>query len=184
MNNPKFHLSLDVKNIEGSARFYSFLFDTTPTKRKAGYAKFDLDQPAVNLTLNEATPCCITGLSHMGIRVDSTAEVFAARQRLEAAGLATFEETNTTCCYAVQDKIWVTDPTGYRWEVYVFKGDSEQVADTAHELAVAAGAPCSSTECVPREAQPQHSQACCKEQAALNAVAGEQNQGPQACCTK
>jgi extradiol dioxygenase family protein len=123
--NPKFHLSLDVKNVDESIRFYSILFGTEPTKVKPGYAKFDLAEPAVNLTLNENAPCCITGLSHMGVRVSSTEEVTAAKERLQAAGLATFEENNTTCCYAVQDKVWVTDPTGYRWEVYVFKGDAQ-----------------------------------------------------------
>jgi hypothetical protein len=92
---------------------------------KPGYAKFDLAEPAVNLTLNENAPCCITGVSHMGVRVSSTEEVAATTQRLQQAGLATFEENNTTCCYAVQDKVWVTDPTGYRWEVYVFKGDAQ-----------------------------------------------------------
>src|SRR3954471_9135481 len=161
MNNPKFHLSLDVKSMEESVRFYSTLFDTTPTKLKAGYAKFDLDQPAVNLTLNEGSPCCINGLSHMGVRGDSTAQVASAKQRLEAAGLATFEENNTTCCYAVQDKIWVTDPTGYRWEVYVFKADAEQVADA-----------------------PQGETPCCSAQAELNAAAAKRNEVPQACCSK
>ena len=160
--NPKFHLSLDVKNIEDSVRFYSILFGTTPTKVRPGYAKFDLAEPAVNLTLQENAPCCITGLSHMGVRVGSTARVLEAKHRLQAAGLTTFEETNTTCCYAVQDKIWVTDPTGYRWEVYVFKGDSEAIADHAHEEAVAAGSPCSSTECVPAgAARPEVRAKCC-----------------------
>ena len=159
--NPKFHLSLDVKNVEDSVRFYSILFGISPTKVKPGYAKFDLAQPAVNLTLQEKAPCCITGLSHMGVRVDTTAQVLEAKLRLQAAGLATFEETNTTCCYAVQDKIWVTDPTGYRWEVYVFKGDSEAVADHAHEEAVAAGSPCAATDCVPKETATREVQGKC-----------------------
>ena len=186
-NNPKFHLSLDVKSVEDSVRFYSILFGTPPTKVKPGYAKFDLDQPAVNLTLQEAAPCCITGLSHMGVRVDSTTQVLEAKRRLQAAGLATFEETNTTCCYAVQDKIWVTDPTGYRWEVYVFKGDSEQVADGRHEQAVADGSPCSSTEWAPKEATRPATQTkapCCSAQAELDAVATERNETPQQCCSK
>ncbi|MDP9266773.1 MAG: VOC family protein [Acidobacteriota bacterium] len=161
-SNPKFHLSLDVKNVEDSVRFYSILFGMQPSKLKPGYAKFDLERPAVNLTLQENAPCCITGLSHMGVRVDSTTQVLEAKQRLQAAGLATFEEANTTCCYAVQDKIWVTDPTGYRWEVYVFKGDSEQVTDSRHEQAVAAGSPCSSSECAPaKPTQGEPQQACC-----------------------
>ena len=124
--NPKLHVSLDVTNVEESVRFYSALFDAPPTKVKPGYAKFDLDQPAINLTMQEATHCCLQGLSHMGVRVSSTEEVLAVKQRLNAAGIRTLDEMNTTCCHALQDKIWLTDPTGYRWEVYVFKGDAEQ----------------------------------------------------------
>jgi catechol 2,3-dioxygenase-like lactoylglutathione lyase family enzyme len=121
----KVHVSLDVNDIEESARFYSTLFGMEPTKRKPGYAKFDVAEPAINLTLQESRHCCLQGLSHMGIRVNSTEEVLAVKQRLEQGGIKTLDEMNTTCCYAVQDKIWVTDPTGYRWEVYVFKGDAE-----------------------------------------------------------
>ncbi|HEV2022765.1 MAG TPA: ArsI/CadI family heavy metal resistance metalloenzyme [Terriglobales bacterium] len=127
--NPKLHISLDVKNVEESVRFYSALFAAPPTKLKPGYAKFDLDQPAINLTMQQATHCCLQGLSHMGLRVDATEEVLAVKQRLNAAGIQTLDEMNTTCCYAVQDKIWLTDPTGYRWEVYVFKGDTETAMD-------------------------------------------------------
>lgn len=123
---PKLHLSLDVRDLDQSIAFYSALFNTTPTKVKPGYAKFDLQNPWANLTLQQAPFCCIGGINHLGIRVDSTAEVLAMKQRLEQAGIRTEDEMNTTCCYAVQDKIWIADPTGYRWEVYVFKGDSEQ----------------------------------------------------------
>ena len=121
--NSKLHISLDVKNVEESVRFYSALFDAPPSKLKPGYPKFDLDQPAINLTMQQASHCCLQGLSHIGVRVNSTEEVLAVKQRLNAAGIQTRDEMNTTCCYAVQDKIWLTDPTGYRWEVYVFKGD-------------------------------------------------------------
>ena len=127
--NSKLHVSLDVKNVEESVRFYSALFDAPPTKLKPGYAKFDLDQPAINLTMQQATHCCLQGLSHMGLRVDATEEVLAVKHRLNAAGIPTLDEMNTTCCYALQDKIWLTDPTGYRWEVYVFKGDTETAMD-------------------------------------------------------
>jgi catechol 2,3-dioxygenase-like lactoylglutathione lyase family enzyme len=139
--NPKLHLSLDVENLEQSVRFYSALFDAPPTKLKPGYAKFDLDQPAINLTMQQASHCCLQGLSHLGLRVDSTEEVLAVKQRLNAAGLRTQDEMNTTCCYAVQDKIWLTDPTGYRWEVYVFKGDAEQPG-AAQDQPAAASACC------------------------------------------
>jgi extradiol dioxygenase family protein len=146
----KLHLSLDVNNVDESVRFYSILFGTEPTKVKPGYAKFDLAEPAVNLTLNENAPCCITGLSHMGVRVSSTEEVTAAKQRLEAAGLIALEENNTTCCYAMQDKVWVIDPTGYRWEVYVFKGDAQPEVEA------------SSTCCSPADAmRGATKQSCC-----------------------
>ena len=138
--NPKLHLSLDVENLEQSVRFYSALFDAPPTKLKSGYAKFDLDQPAVNLTMQQASHCCLQGLSHLGLRVDSTEEVLAVKQRLNAAGIKTQDEMNTTCCYAVQDKLWLTDPTGFRWEVYVFKGDAEQPDAPATRPATSAGA--------------------------------------------
>jgi catechol 2,3-dioxygenase-like lactoylglutathione lyase family enzyme len=124
--NPKLHISLDVHNIDESVRFYSLLFNSAPTKLKPGYAKFDLDQPAVNLTMQEKSHCCLQGLSHLGIRVESTAEVLAYKERLEQAGLEVEDEMQTVCCHALQDKIWVQDPTGYRWEIYVFKGDVEE----------------------------------------------------------
>jgi catechol 2,3-dioxygenase-like lactoylglutathione lyase family enzyme len=120
----KVHVSLDVTNIEESARFYSVLFDMNPTKLKADYAKFDVENPAINLTMNKGNPCCVQGLNHMGIRVEKIEQVLAAKQRLESAGYRTSDEMGTTCCYAAQDKIWAKDPNGYRWEVYIFKGDT------------------------------------------------------------
>ena len=139
--NPKLHVSLEVNDLEQSVRFYSTLFNMPPTKTKAGYAKYDVDSPGVVLSLlqPENAPCCVSGLSHLGVRVESTEQVLAARERLQKAGLATLDEVNTTCCYAVQDKIWVTDPTGYRWEIYVFKGDTDQKYDAAHMAALAQG---------------------------------------------
>src|SRR5256885_5642863 len=129
----KLHVSLDVKNIEDSIRFYSALFDMKPTKLRPGYAKFDAGFPAVNLTLQEKTHCCLQGLSHMGIRVPSLDEVAATKERLNTAGYKTEDEMGSTCCSALQDKVWVEDPTGYRWEVYVFKGDIESEAHGAKD---------------------------------------------------
>jgi extradiol dioxygenase family protein len=157
----KVHLSLDVNHLEESVRFYSTLFATQPTKVKPGYAKFDLENPAVNLTLEEHKPCCITGVSHMGVRVDSLEQVLEAKQRLEAAGYKTEDEMNTTCCYAVQDKIWAQDPTGYRWEVYIFKQDSEQAFESQKAEAAAA--------C--REPKAEATAACCEPKTATPAAA-------------
>ena len=121
----KFHVSLDVKNIEESIRFYSALFDMKPTKLRPGYAKFDAEFPGVNLALQEKGHCCLQGLSHMGIRVPSLEQVATTKARLEAAGYKTEDEMGSTCCSALQNKVWVEDPSGYRWEVYVFLGDLE-----------------------------------------------------------
>jgi predicted enzyme related to lactoylglutathione lyase len=122
----KLHVSLDVNNVEKSAKFYSTLFAIEPTKVKPGYAKFDLSEPAVVLTLNEKAGHIANGPNHMGVRVSGIEQVLAAKERLEKSGYQTADEMGTTCCYAVQDKIWATDPNGYRWEVYVFHGDAEQ----------------------------------------------------------
>jgi len=126
----KLHVSLDVKDINQSLAFYRALFAVEPSKTKPEYAKFDLASPPVVLTLNEKKEgCdCICGMNHMGVRVESSAAIQEAKQRLAAAGYKTLDEMNTTCCYAEQDKIWATDPNGYSWEVYVFKGDAEVMA--------------------------------------------------------
>ena len=128
---PKFHLSLDVASLEDSVRFYSALLNAPPTKHKPGYAKFDLASPPINLAMQEKTHCCLQGLSHMGLRVQTAEEIQLIKKRLEDAGYKTLDETNTTCCYALQDKFWVSDPTGYRWEVYILKADTEHENDAS-----------------------------------------------------
>jgi catechol 2,3-dioxygenase-like lactoylglutathione lyase family enzyme len=99
--------------------FYRSLFGVEPVRVRPGYAKFDLDEPPLNFALNEVPIESPGALNHLGIQVASTEDVMAAKQRLEASGLVTFDEMHTTCCYALQDKIWVTDPDGNRWEVFV-----------------------------------------------------------------
>ena len=138
----KFHVSLEVADLEKSVAFYSTLFSAPPAKLKPGYAKFDPAEPAVVLSLLQpaVAPCGVSGLSHLGVRVASLDQVVAARERLQAAGYATRDEMNTTCCYAVQDKIWVDDPTGYHWEVYVFQGDVEEEHNATQLAAASAGA--------------------------------------------
>ena len=123
--NAKFHLSLDVASLEDSVRFYSVLLSASPTKYKPGYAKFDLESPPLNLAMQEKAHCCLQGLSHMGLRVQTVEEIHVIKKRLEDAGYKTLDESNTTCCYALQDKFWVSDPSGYRWEVYILKADTE-----------------------------------------------------------
>jgi catechol 2,3-dioxygenase-like lactoylglutathione lyase family enzyme len=136
--NAKFHLSLDVADLEASVRFYSTLLASPPSKLKPGYAKFDLENPAINLALQEKNHCCLQGLNHMGLRVRASDEILAVKKRLEAAGYKTEDELNATCCYALQDKFWVHDPSSYRWEVYILKADTEQESDASAETACCA----------------------------------------------
>ena len=122
MNILKPHLSLNVSNIDASVAFYERVFQVQATKRRPGYAKFDLAEPNLNLTMQEAPR---TGLnaSHFGVQVASSEDVAAAWTRFKEAGLKTLTEEKTECCYALQDKVWVEDPDGNSWEVFVVKGD-------------------------------------------------------------
>ncbi|GET44048.1 ArsI/CadI family heavy metal resistance metalloenzyme [Microseira wollei] len=134
MSAVKTHVALNVTDIEKSVAFYRAMFGVTPVKHKPDYAKFDLENPALNFTLNLTEKVQSHGaLSHLGIQVNSTAEVKAAIERFAQAGLSLFEEQNTNCCYALQDKVWVSDPDGNRWEIFVVK-----VGDTAPEQNVGA----------------------------------------------
>ena len=123
MNVLKPHLSLNVADVDTSVAFYEKVFDVPATKRRPGYAKFDLQTPSLNLSMVEA-PRSGVNASHFGIQVASTDDVARAAERFQRKGLATFAEENTACCYAVQDKVWVEDPDGNMWEVFVVKGDS------------------------------------------------------------
>ncbi len=113
------HISLNVSNLDRSVDFYSRLFGE-PAKRKTDYAKFVTEDPAIHLAMQPAPapPVPAGSLSHLGIRVETDAEVRRWRDRVQTSGLSYEDEINTTCCYARQDKFWVTDPDGNRWEVY------------------------------------------------------------------
>ncbi len=136
------HVSLNVSDIDAAVAFYEKAFGVPPTKRRPGYAKFDLVEPALNLTMQVA-PRTGVNASHFGVQVASTADVLEAKERFERAGLATFSEDDVSCCYAVQDKVWVEDPDGNAWEVFVVKADAavmtEQGATPRGMPAVAGG---------------------------------------------
>jgi catechol 2,3-dioxygenase-like lactoylglutathione lyase family enzyme len=121
-------LALNVADIDAAVEFYSSFFGTEPAKRRPGYANFAIDEPPLKLVLIEHPEGRGTGvggaLNHLGIEVPSTEEVTAATRRLAAQGLATDVENETTCCYAVQDKVWVNDPDGAPWEVYTVLADA------------------------------------------------------------
>jgi catechol 2,3-dioxygenase-like lactoylglutathione lyase family enzyme len=120
----KAHLALNVHNVERSIEFYKKLLGLEPSKVRTGYAKFDVQNPPLNLTLNEHQFAERGALSHLGIQVRSTGDVVAIRERWTDAGLLTRDEMQTSCCYALQDKTWVRDPDGNEWEVFVVLEDN------------------------------------------------------------
>jgi catechol 2,3-dioxygenase-like lactoylglutathione lyase family enzyme len=117
----RIHVGLSVRDVERSMDFYRHLFVQEPTKRRPHYAKFEVADPPLNLTLHEDTQRqTVPGPSaHFGIQVKSADAVAHLAKRLQSVGLAPTLEDATTCCYAVQDKAWVTDPDGNAWEVFV-----------------------------------------------------------------
>ena len=118
-------LALRVADLEASVAFYSKLFGAEPAKRRPGYANFAIAEPPLKLVLLEGTPGDPTRMDHLGVEVETTGEVTGATTRLAAEGLPTATEEDTACCYAVQDKVWVTAPGGEPWEVYVVKSDAD-----------------------------------------------------------
>ena len=130
-------LALNVDDIDAAVAFYSRLFGTEPAKRRPGYANYAIDEPALKLVLIE-NPGAGGSLNHLGVEVASTDEVVAATRRYAAAGMVTAVEDGTTCCYALQDKVWVSGPDGERWEVYTVLADAGVEPDgTTHTTAAA-----------------------------------------------
>ena len=116
-------LALNVDDVDAAVAFYTTLFGTEPAKRRPGYANFAIADPPLKLVLFEAKGQGGT-LNHLGVEVSSTDEVKAATERLAAAGLDTRVEDATSCCYAVQDKVWVGAQENGRWEVYTVLADA------------------------------------------------------------
>jgi catechol-2,3-dioxygenase len=120
----KAHVALNVKDVERSTEFYRKMLGLEPSKVRRGYAKFNVENPPLNLTLNQANLKERGALSHMGLQVSSTEEVLKVRERWQSEGLSTRDEMQTNCCYAIQDKSWVQDPDGNEWEVFVVLEDN------------------------------------------------------------
>ncbi|HYN67009.1 MAG TPA: ArsI/CadI family heavy metal resistance metalloenzyme [Ornithinibacter sp.] len=163
-------LALNVSDLEASVAFYSAMFGVEPHKRRPGYANFAIAEPPLKLVLIETSDAtrgtgAAGALNHLGVEVASTDDVAAARARFTEAGLAAFDENDTTCCYALQDKVWVHDPAGAPWEVYTVKDENPADARpaTASLEILGDGACCSSgafAETVDPGAD-QKAQACC-----------------------
>jgi catechol 2,3-dioxygenase-like lactoylglutathione lyase family enzyme len=135
-------LALRVADLEGSVTFYSKLFGVEPAKRRPGYANFAIAEPPLKLVLIEGEAGEATRMDHLGVEVEDAELVTAATQRLKDAGLATFEENDTSCCYALQDKVWVHGPGREPWEVYTVKGDADTLEKAAVSVDAASGGCC------------------------------------------
>ena len=121
---PRVQLAINVSDVDAAVDFYSRLFGAEPHKRRPGYANFALDAPPLKLVLIE-NAAAAGSLNHLGVEVADTTAVDAEQTRLATAGLASVDERDTTCCYAKQDKFWVTGtPNGEAWEVYAVLADS------------------------------------------------------------
>ena len=134
-------LALNVDNLDESIAFYRNLFGVEPAKVKPGYANFAVAEPPLKLVLLE-NPGKGGTINHLGVEVESSDKVHAEIARLTGEGLFTDEEIGTTCCFATQDKVWVTAPGGERWEVYTVLADSETfgAAPSGSDDAVCCGA--------------------------------------------
>ncbi|WP_342045345.1 ArsI/CadI family heavy metal resistance metalloenzyme [Bacillus sp. OTU530] len=119
------HVGINVTDLEKSMEFYTKVFGAQPVKVKEGYAKFLLEKPGLNFTLNQKEEVAGNQVNHFGFQVENKEEVLVHKERLEKEGFFAREEMNTTCCYAVQDKFWVTDPDGNEWEFFYTEADAE-----------------------------------------------------------
>ncbi|HEX8143324.1 MAG TPA: ArsI/CadI family heavy metal resistance metalloenzyme [Pyrinomonadaceae bacterium] len=163
----KAHLALNVKNVERSLEFYKKMLGIEPLKVRTGYAKFDVQNPPLNLTLNQVSFGERGALSHLGLQVASTEDVLEMRRKWAEAGLVTRDEMQTNCCYAVQDKTWVHDPDGNAWEVFVVLKDN-----LAETTACCATAEAEQSETAAR-AEPAQAGDCATSKASVSASTGE-----------
>jgi len=127
-------LALNVDDLQEAVTFYSKLFGTQPAKLKPGYANFAIAEPPLKLVLLE-NPGKGGTINHLGVEVESSTKVHEEIARLTGEGLFTDEEIGTTCCFATQDKVWVTGPAGEKWEVYTVLADSETFGTSPQLLA-------------------------------------------------
>ncbi|MDJ0689359.1 MAG: ArsI/CadI family heavy metal resistance metalloenzyme [Xenococcaceae cyanobacterium MO_188.B32] len=139
----RIQLALNVSNLDDSVAFYSKLFSVEPAKRRPGYANFAVTEPPLKLVLIENNNQAGT-LNHLGVEVETSNEVSAAEQRLNSKGLETETENRVSCCYAVQDKVWVSDPDNAPWEIYKVLDDAATFGRTQANTPASACASCGS----------------------------------------
>jgi catechol 2,3-dioxygenase-like lactoylglutathione lyase family enzyme len=134
-------LALNVSDVDEAVEFYTRLFGVGPAKRRDGYANFAVEQPPLKLVLLQAAEGA-PRLNHLGVEVPATSDVRATQARLDGEGLTTDTEDEVTCCYAVQDKVWVDDPDGAAWEVYTVLADAQEIGTTTRSEDACAGGSC------------------------------------------
>lgn len=146
-------LALNVDDLDQAITFYSKLFNTSPAKVKPGYANFAVTEPPLKLVLIE-NPGHGGTINHLGVEVESSQAVRAEIARLTDEGMFTEEEIGTTCCFATQDKVWVTGPAGEKWEVYTVLADSDTFGTNSTALGTdgSATGPCCTTDSTPASA--------------------------------
>ncbi len=138
----RIHVALNCSDLQRSLTFYCAFFGEQPTKVKENYAKFELEQPPLHFSLNVRSFESQGVLNHLGFQVSDTQAVLDMGERLREQQLLTIDEMNTTCCYAVQDKVWVYDPDGNAWEIFYTKEDSEfESAGDARDLSLCCAPP-------------------------------------------
>jgi catechol 2,3-dioxygenase-like lactoylglutathione lyase family enzyme len=154
----RLHLHVSVPDLAQSIQFYETLFGAAPTVVKDDYAKWMLDDPRVNFAISQRSR--VVGLDHVGVQVDTSAELGELAARLKGAGATTFEQEATTCCYARSDKSWVTDPAGLRWETFYTFGEATQYGEDEQLPATseATGSACCAAEPAKTERK---ASACC-----------------------
>lgn len=151
VSNQRIHIALAVANLDRSIEFYRVLFGQGPTKVRPKYSKFEVADPSLNLALNETegSTSPVNSVAHFGVQVETPTAITEMVEKFKSAAFETAVEEEVACCYAVQDKVWVTDPDGNRWEVFVVLDESDQYANDESEC-------CSDdSECC------DSSQACC-----------------------
>lgn len=151
----RLHVHVVVPDLDQSIRFYSTLFGAEPVKRKLDYAKWMLDDPRVNFAISTQLTRAV-GVDHVGVQVDTRAELDELAQRLKKAGADTFDEEATTCCYAQSDKTWVNDPAGVRWETFYTFGDATTYGEDIEPKAA-----CGDACATPAAAKPEPAIASC-----------------------
>ena len=138
----RLHVHVGVEDLGASIRFYSTMFGAEPTVRKPDYAKWLLDDPRVNFAISMGNHAR-TGIQHLGVQVESPAELGEVYGRIKAAERPVLEEGRTTCCYAKSEKSWISDPDGIVWEAFYTDGEATSYGDSPalETLAVNAAAP-------------------------------------------